>query len=217
MRTVRNSSRLPGGVPARGVYLPGGVPARGVYLPGGCTCLGGTCPGVYLLGGVPARGCTCWRVYLPGGYLPGGYLPRGCTCLGAPAPGVPAWGHLLRGVPALGGGRYLPRYFPLWTEWLTDRCKNIAFTTSLRTVTKPNRIQWQIKGCSQGRALVQIFHFMQILVKINAKLYVGAPRWGLVPPLENPWCVTGIRLSYVTFVLFLNLFIFRLIRWTSWI
>ena len=71
------------GVPARGytwggemVYLPGGVPARRVYLPGGYT-LPGTPPhgqnswhtllkilpvgrGVYLPGGVPAR-----RVYLP--------------------------------------------------------------------------------------------------------------------------------------------------------
>ena len=43
-------------------------------------------------------------------------LPGGCTC---------------RGV-----GRYPPpsRYTPPWTEWLTDRCKNITFTTSFRTV-----------------------------------------------------------------------------------
>ena len=134
---------LPGGVPARGMYLPGGVPARG------CTCLGGTCQGgtcggvpaggvsargrVYLLGeGVPVgggctcRGGTCWGVYLPGGvpaqgvwvYLLGVYLPRR-----VPAQGV--WVYLL--------GVYLPRRVPAqvppppWTEWLTDRCKNITF------------------------------------------------------------------------------------------
>ena len=39
---------LPGGT-SLGVYLPGGVPARGVYLPGG----------VYPPGGVPAWGHTC--------------------------------------------------------------------------------------------------------------------------------------------------------------
>ena len=50
MRTVRNSSRLRGGIP-----VPGGVPG-----PGGCT---------WSQGGVPG----------PGGYLPR-YSPRGQTC-----------------------------------------------------------------------------------------------------------------------------------------
>ena len=146
MRTVRNSSRLPGGVPARGV----------VYLPGGCTCWGGTCPGVYLPGGVPARG---WG-YLPrevyllgvpaggGGTCPGGvpaggwgYLPREVyllegTCLG----GCTCWGCTLprgRGTYPVGGctysrGVYLPRecvpgrwYRPGGCTGPTDRCTNI--------------------------------------------------------------------------------------------
>ena len=104
------------GVPAggvylpSGVYLPGGVTAWVVYLPGGVPAQGGV-PArvVYLLQGVPARGvylprgCTCQG---EGVYLLGVYLPRGCTC------------------PALYLGRYPP---PLWTEWLSDRCKNINF------------------------------------------------------------------------------------------
>ena len=61
--------RLPSDLVAvnnNGGLLPGGVPARGVYLPGGgCTCPGGvpaqeggyTCPGgVLAQGGVPTRG-----------------------------------------------------------------------------------------------------------------------------------------------------------------
>ena len=142
MRTVRNSSRLrggvpgpggctlsgvgvpgptgvypPGGVPTQGVYLvPGDVPAQGVYLvPGGCTCQGVPGPG----------GCTCWGCIWSWGDVPGlgVYLvwectwSRGCTCLG--------------GVPGLRG--YLPRYSPPVNR-MTDRCKNITFATSLRTV-----------------------------------------------------------------------------------
>ena len=85
----------------------------GGYLPRGCTCQRGcTClRGVYLLLGVPA-----WGVYLLGGVPAQG--SRRCTCLGVC---VPAWG-----VPAL-AGVFLLRYSPLWTEWLTDRCKNITF------------------------------------------------------------------------------------------
>ena len=54
--------------------------------------------------GVPGLGCTCPRVV---------YL----VLEGVPDPG---------GVPGPGG--YLRRYStsPLWTEWLTDRCKNIT-------------------------------------------------------------------------------------------
>ena len=49
----------------------------------------------------------------------GGYPPGGCTCPG----GVPSKGVYLPGgrVPA----QVLP---PMWTEWLTDRCKNITFS-----------------------------------------------------------------------------------------
>ena len=94
IRTVRNSSRLPGGVPAWGGVLAwgvstclGGLPAQGVPAQG-CTCRGG----------VPAGGCTC-----QGGTCLGAPAPMGCTCLGVPAPGAPTRGHLLREVPALGG------------------------------------------------------------------------------------------------------------------
>ena len=116
MRTVRNSSHLLGG----GTWSQGDVPAQGGYLvlgvylvPGGVPGPGGcTCPQ-----GVPARGCTC-----PGGGVPGPrvvYLVLG----GVPGPkGVPAWGV------------YLPRYTPPPPCGQTDRCKNITFATSLRTV-----------------------------------------------------------------------------------
>ena len=99
-----------------------------MHCSGGCTFLGG----LYLSrGGIPAGGCTC-----PGGVpsqgvcLPGGVPARGCTCPG----GVPAQGVCLPRVYLPGectcpGGVYLPMYspLPLWTEWLTDRCKNITF------------------------------------------------------------------------------------------
>ena len=81
------------------------------------------------MGGVPARGCTCLGAVPAGGvpaWVGGVYLPGGCTC--------PGECTCSRG----GVGRYPPtgsRYTSLWTEWLTDRCKNITFATSLRTVT----------------------------------------------------------------------------------
>ena len=89
----------------------GGVPAQGVYLPGG----------------VPARDVPAGE-YLPLVYLPQGvYPPMGvhllgeCTCPG---------GGVGRYPPPLGAGTPPP----LWTEWLTDRCKNITFATLLRTI-----------------------------------------------------------------------------------
>ena len=53
--------------------------------------------GVYLVGGVPSQGSVpAWE---------GVHAHRGCTCLGGGTwPGTP----------------------PPWTEWLTDRCKNIT-------------------------------------------------------------------------------------------
>ena len=63
-------------------------------------------------------------------------LVRGCVCSGRGvlAPGG-AWSG---GVSAPRGGgvvsQHALRQTPLWTEWLTDRCKNITFATSLRTV-----------------------------------------------------------------------------------
>ena len=105
MHTVCSSSRLGGGVTARGSTCPGGC-----ICPGGCTCWGSTCPG-----GVPAQGrCTCQEVPAQGG-VPA----RGSTCLG----GVPArWGdvpaqggYLSRGVYLPGGGT-CPGTPPLWTD-----------------------------------------------------------------------------------------------------
>ena len=112
---------------------------------------------------------------------------------GVPSRGVSAWGCLTRGVPAQGGclSRGLPAQgrgwwwcipacigadSPLWTEWLTDRCKNITFPQlRLRTVTKHNcchkyirnsasplllKILWWHKDCLEKRALHPhwIFH-----------------------------------------------------------
>ena len=77
-----------------------------------------------------------WGVPGPGGCL----VPGGCLLREVPGPG----GCLLQGVPGPGGvcsqgmvSQHALRQTtpsPLWTEWLTDRCKNITFATSLRTV-----------------------------------------------------------------------------------
>ena len=99
----------------------GGVPGCGgcTCLAGGCTCPGGTCRGVYLPG---------WGVYLLGG-VPAGGVPaqgvparRGCTCWGCTC-----WGVYLPGDVSQHAMGQAP-LTPLWTEWLTDRCKNITFT-----------------------------------------------------------------------------------------
>ena len=100
MRTVRCSDRHGGEVcTCSGVAW--GLPARGkgVYLSGG--------------GGVPAQGV----------YLPRGIPTQGCSCRGYTYPGGCTWsGGYLPGVyPSMYWGRH-----PLWTEWLTDMCKNIT-------------------------------------------------------------------------------------------
>ena len=94
------------------LLLWGGTCSQGGYLlPGGWVV---PAPGVYLVpGGVWSGG-----VYL----VPGGYLVRGVP---GPEGGVP------------GPGRGLVRYSPPppWTEWMTDRCKNITLAkTSFRPV-----------------------------------------------------------------------------------
>ena len=95
--------------------------------PGGCTWSWG----VYLVpGGVPT-----WGMYL----VPGMYLPRGCTWSG----GVCTWSW-----------GYLPRYSPLWTEWLTDRCKKITFVTSLRTV--------KIKNNQHHACIPEVVHYLTV-------------------------------------------------------
>ena len=102
----------------------GGTWSRGMYLPGGGTWSWGCTwsQGVYLvLGGVPG---------------PRGYLPGGCTCPGGGVPGPRVVYLVLGGVPGPRGvpawGVYLPRYTP--PRGQTDRCKNITFATSLRTI-----------------------------------------------------------------------------------
>ena len=79
-------------------------------------------------------------VSLPGGFsLPGTFsLPGGVL----PAQGVLPAGGVLPARGSLPAGGFLPaRGFsgepPLWTEWMTDTCKNITLaTTSLRPVIK---------------------------------------------------------------------------------
>ena len=122
MHTVRSSSRLLGGC----VYLVLGmcVPGRGVYLvPGGVLVRGCT----FSWGGVPGP-----RRGVPGPRgIPG---PRGCT-----------WSQGVYLVP----GGYLPRYSPCGQ---TDRCKNITFATSLRTVMNMTGAQqntdWFVSTCN---------------------------------------------------------------------
>ena len=83
--------------------------------------LGRVCVSQHALGkGVCARGCLprgCLpRGCLPGGCLPGGVCPRGCLPRGC-LPGG--------GVADASPGPEADT--SLWTEWLTDRCKNITF------------------------------------------------------------------------------------------
>ena len=136
MRTVRNSSRL------RGVYLPRGyLVLGGMPSPGGCTCLG-----VYLVpgGGVPAKGGV------PG---PRGFLPRDAVPAGGGGGGTWSGGctwsrgvYLPGGVPGPRGEGICPGTLPV--NRMTDRCKNITFATSLRTVKN------RIKACSTLTPLV---------------------------------------------------------------
>ena len=94
MRTIRNSSHLPGvSAPKGGCLLPGGLPGLGVPGPGG------SAPGGLVWGGLVLGGCLLW----------GGLL----------------WGC---GIPT-----YTEADPPV--NRMTDRCKNITFATSLRTVT----------------------------------------------------------------------------------
>ena len=82
-----------------------------------------------------------WR---GGRLLPGGCLLPG----GVSAPG----GCLLRGVWSWGGvwyrggvvSQYVLRQTPLWTEWMTDRCKNITLAT---TSFRPLIIGWCTPLC----------------------------------------------------------------------
>ena len=115
-----------GGVPGWGCTWPRGVPGPGgMYLvPGGMYLV----QGVHLVwGGVPGPGgVPGWEVYLAGGCTQsqGGLLPGVCTW---------SWGD----VPGLGGvsaprGVHLVSYSPPCGQ--TDACKNITFTTWLRTV-----------------------------------------------------------------------------------
>ena len=110
---------------SQGMYLvPGDVPGpSGTWSWGDVPGPGG----LYLVpGGVPRPGGCIWsEVYLVPGYT---------WCRGVPGPG----GCLvLGGVPGPGGG-YLPRYFRPVNR-MTDRCKNITFAISLRTVITVNK------------------------------------------------------------------------------
>ena len=85
--------------------------------------------------GGSARGCVC-----PGeGCQPGRVSARGVSAKGCLCQGVSTRG-CLPGECLPGGGVVYPVHAgihttPLWTEWLTDRCKNITFPQlRLRTV-----------------------------------------------------------------------------------
>ena len=145
------------GVPARGLYL-----VLGRYPPGG-----GGVPG---LGSVPARGEGRVGVYLVWGVVPGleggtwfrgvNLVPGG-TCLG----GVPGAGvHLvLEGVPAWGRGCTwswgVPTQVLPPVNRMTDRCKNIAFATSLRTVKILLRVNLHLRLVELLRWWLRFFVF----------------------------------------------------------
>ena len=132
MRTVRSSGRFSGGGcllrggllggSAPGVSAPGGVCSKGVSAPGGVCSGGCLLLGVSVLGGVCSGGVYSGGVSALGGLLRG---VRGCVC----SEGGLLWGgvcvvsqHALRQTP------------PPPPRGQTDPCKNITFTTSLRTV-----------------------------------------------------------------------------------
>ena len=85
-------------------------------------------------GCLPAMGVSAWEMYVCGDVYPRmsawgvcaqrECLPRRCVSVGClPGGGVCREGCLSRGFVCLGGCTTPP----LWTEWLTDRCKNITF------------------------------------------------------------------------------------------
>ena len=82
-------------------------------------CLGGCLLWGACSGGVCSRGAWSW-------WVPG---------LGVPGPGGGWW------YPSMHWGRP-----PLPVNRMTDRCKNITFATSLRTVTRMHTTQYRRKG-----------------------------------------------------------------------
>ena len=88
------------------------------------------------VGCVPSAAvAVCWGV-CSRGCLPRGESARGVSAQGARLP----WGCLPGGV-----SQHALRQTPLWTEWLTDRCKNITFP-QLRLRTVKSRTFWSCKG-----------------------------------------------------------------------
>ena len=84
-------------------------------------------------GYVQSAGDRGFGYFMGGGVLGAECIPVGCVRSAAVAVSwVGKRGVLPEGVCSAGdvcpGGRCLPRgVHPLWTEWLTDRCKNITF------------------------------------------------------------------------------------------
>ena len=105
-----------GGCLPRGCVYSGGCLSGGVSTQGG-VCSGGVCPwGVYLggvcPGGVSGQGVSAsWGVSTQGGVWLGGVYPGGCL----PGGNICLLGVCWDTTP------------PLWTEWMTDTCKNITF------------------------------------------------------------------------------------------
>ena len=94
----------------RGAWVAGNVCGGGVYGRG--TCVGGR--GV-CIGGIHGRGCA-WQ----GGMHGRGACVAGGMCGGGMHGRGVRQGHAWHTCP-------LPYMTPPWTEWLTDRCKNITF------------------------------------------------------------------------------------------
>ena len=118
---------LRGGVCSGGVSAPGGL---GVYS--GAVCFGGGCllPGVCSWGGVCSQG-VCLGVSALGVSAVRVSSPRVCVLWG----GVCSWGVSAPGVSAPRGvSHYALRQTPPPSCGQTDACKNITFTTLLRTV-----------------------------------------------------------------------------------
>ena len=152
----------------RRLLLGGGVclvPGRGVPGPGGCVWSWG----VYLVpGGVSGPG--------------GGVVWGGCVCV----PG-PRGGELGRGgIWSRGGGAWSGTP-PLWTEWMTDRCKNI---TLAKTSFRPVIIGWRTPS------EVGIYHWEQFnLLPPNAP--DRSEQTGLKTPAQDFYEAMGSKFAAV--------------------
>ena len=93
------------------------------------------------IGCVPSAAVAVRGVCFQGGCFKGGFLPSGCLPWVCLPRGCLSGGCLPGGVCPVCTGKTPP---PTWTEWLTDRCKNITFPQfRLQTIIRNNKNAFQ--------------------------------------------------------------------------